>query len=83
MDAGFDGVAIHAANGYLIDQFIRDGSNQRKDRYAESPNNRLKRICSGRGEAALTAEPPTTGRERRENDVPDGVYTQAGFNAAR
>jgi len=42
-----------------------------------------KRVCSGRGEAALTAEPPRTNRERRENDVPDGVYTQAGFNAAR
>jgi len=40
------------------------------------------RVCPGRGEAALTAEPPRTGRERRENDVPDGVYTQAGFNAA-
>jgi len=42
-----------------------------------------KRVCSGRGEVALTAEPPKTSRERRENDVPDGVYTQAGFNAAR
>ncbi|MGE5026866.1 MAG: alkene reductase [Betaproteobacteria bacterium] len=34
--AGFDGVEIHAANGYLLDQFIRDGANQRTDAYGGS-----------------------------------------------
>lgn len=40
--AGFDGVEVHSANGYLLDQFLRDGSNQRSDEYGGSFENRAR-----------------------------------------
>jgi 2,4-dienoyl-CoA reductase-like NADH-dependent reductase (Old Yellow Enzyme family) len=40
--AGFDGVEIHGANGYLLDQFLQDGSNKRADRYGGSVENRAR-----------------------------------------
>lgn len=40
--AGFDGVEVHSANGYLLDQFLRDGSNQRTDHYGGSFENRAR-----------------------------------------
>jgi 2,4-dienoyl-CoA reductase-like NADH-dependent reductase (Old Yellow Enzyme family) len=40
--AGFDGVEIHGANGYLLDQFLQDGSNRRSDRYGGPIENRAR-----------------------------------------
>lgn len=41
-EAGFDGVEIHAANGYLLDQFMKDGSNRRTDAYGGAIANRAR-----------------------------------------
>jgi N-ethylmaleimide reductase len=41
-DAGFDGVELHGANGYLVDQFIQDGTNKRTDAYGGSIENRVR-----------------------------------------
>ena len=40
--AGFDGIEIHGANGYLIDQFLKDGVNKREDQYGQTIENRVR-----------------------------------------
>jgi len=66
MKAGFDGVEIHGANGYLIDQFICDGSNNREDEYGGAIENRIKfalevteAVCNeiGNGKTAIRLSP--------------------------
>jgi N-ethylmaleimide reductase len=56
--AGFDGVELHGANGYLIDQFLRDGTNKRTDQYGGSIENRL-RFALEVVDAVLKVWPPT------------------------
>jgi N-ethylmaleimide reductase len=57
--AGFDGVEVHAANGYLIDQFLRDGSNKRSDAYGGSFENRARFLSE-----ILTAVSAAIGADR-------------------
>ena len=57
--AGFDGVQIHAANGYLIDQFLRDGVNERTDDYGGSIENRVRLLRE-----VATAVAGVAGKER-------------------
>ena len=54
VEAGFDGVEIHAANGYLIEQFLRDSINDRTDAYGGSIDNRIRLLAEVT--QAITAE---------------------------
>jgi N-ethylmaleimide reductase len=50
LKAGFDGVELHGANGYLVDQFLQDGSNKRTDRYGGPVENRARFLLEALGE---------------------------------
>jgi N-ethylmaleimide reductase len=54
IEAGFDGVEVHGANGYLLDQFAKDGANQRTDAYGGSVENRARLMIEA--VAAVAAE---------------------------
>ena len=58
MQAGFDGVEIHGANGYIIDQFLQSASNRRTDDYGGSLANRTRMLCEVL-DAVIRELPPT------------------------
>jgi N-ethylmaleimide reductase len=75
MEAGFDGVEVHAGNGYLLDQFLRTSTNRRADAYGGSTENRarlllevMEAVCSaiGNDRVGLRLSPVTT-----FNDISD------------
>ncbi|MCB5945319.1 alkene reductase [Acidocella sp. KAb 2-4] len=59
--AGFDGVEVHGANGYLLDQFLRDGANQRTDEYGGSIANRARLLLEVTDAAASVFGPEAVG----------------------
>jgi N-ethylmaleimide reductase len=61
LEAGFDGVEIHGANGYLLDQFAKDGSNKRTDAYGGAIENRARLMLDVSKEVAAVVGPERTG----------------------
>lgn len=77
--AGFDGVEIHGANGYLLDQFLTDYLNQRDDHYGGSPENRVRfaaEICREVREAVGPGM--TVGIRVSQSKVSDNDHKWAG-----
>jgi N-ethylmaleimide reductase len=74
-EAGFDGVEVHAANGYLLDQFLRDGTNQRQDNYGGSLENRTRLLLEVVDAVAGIWEPSQIGvrisPDNSYNDIHD------------
>jgi N-ethylmaleimide reductase len=71
--AGFDGVQVHAANGYLIDQFLRDNSNFRDDEYGGSIDNRTRLLREVTQRVADTIGADRTGVRLSPNGESQGV----------
>jgi N-ethylmaleimide reductase len=81
--AGFDGVEVHGANGYLLDQFLQDGSNQRADRYGGSIENRARLLLEvvdqasavwGASRVGVRLSPFGTFNDMRDSD-PVALFT--------
>jgi N-ethylmaleimide reductase len=70
--AGFDGVELHGANGYLIDQFLRDGTNKRTDQYGGAIENRLRLLKEVTQVLVDTVGADRTAVRLSPNDDPQG-----------
>jgi N-ethylmaleimide reductase len=86
MDAGFDGVEVHGANGYLIDQFMRDSINDRTDAYGGPIENRtrllvevMQAVCKaiGGGRTGLRLSPVTPSNDAGPDSNPQALMSHA------
>jgi len=83
MDAGFDAVEVHGANGYLIDQFLRDSINDRSDAYGGSIANRVRLplevmraivAAIGAGRTGLRLSPVTPVNDAGQDSNPQALF---------
>lgn len=90
MEAGFDGVEIHAANGYLVDQFLRSGSNLRTDDYGGSMENRARFLFevlaavveeAGAGRTGIRISPVTPANDASDPD-PQPLFNHVAHRLA-
>lgn len=84
--AGFDGIELHAANGYLIEQFLRDSINDRDDDYGGEPANRVRllvevmtALCDelGAGRCGVRLSPVTPANDASQDSDPQALYELA------
>jgi N-ethylmaleimide reductase len=84
IEAGFDGVEVHGANGYLLDQFLRDSINDRSDEYGGSQENRIRFPLAVMRAVAAAIGPGRTGIRLSpvtpSNDAGQDSDTQGLFN---
>jgi N-ethylmaleimide reductase len=83
MDAGFDGVEVHAANNYLLEQFLRDSVNDRAGPYGGSIANRARLVVevveavaaeTGAGRVGIRLSPMTTFNDTARDSDPQALY---------
>jgi N-ethylmaleimide reductase len=83
IDAGFDGIEVHGANGYLVEQFLRDSCNDRTDRYGGPIENRARflvevmtAVCAeiGPGRVGLRLSPVTPANDIGQDSDPQALY---------
>lgn len=86
LQAGFDGVEVHGANGYLVDQFLRDSMNDRSDAYGGSIENRVRfmaevmqAVCAevGPGRAGIRLSPVTPVNDAGQDSNPQALFDHA------
>ena len=86
MDAGFDGVEVHGANGYLIEQFLRDSINDRDDAYGGPIAHRTRLLVEvmqaiveaiGGGRTGLRLSPVTPANDAGPDSDPQALYEHA------
>jgi N-ethylmaleimide reductase len=84
MDAGFDGVEVHGANGYLLDQFLRDSINDRSDAYGGAIPNRARLLIEvmqaivdaiGAGRTGLRLSPVTPSNGAEQDSDPQALHS--------